>query len=153
MERDPESGCWIWIGAKTHNGYGRFGANGRLVYAHRFLFELAKGAVPVGLEVHHICRRRACVNPSHLEAVTHSENMRRAAATGVWDGSRNGFARRTEEEVLVIKILNAFAIPATLLALVMAIPQRSVYSITRRERWKHLEPDISAMLRDRRKTA
>ena len=67
--------CWIWIGSKfTHSGYGRFKAQGRDTAAHIFSWEIAHGPVPVGLELDHLCRNRICVNPGHLEPVTHREN-------------------------------------------------------------------------------
>jgi hypothetical protein len=45
--------------------------------AHRLAYELAKGPIPGGLEIDHVCEHRWCVNPNHLEAVTHTENVRR----------------------------------------------------------------------------
>lgn len=67
--------CWIHSGTLNHAGYGQvFGTT-----AHRRAWERAHGLVPVGLELDHLCRVRACVNLSHLELVTHAENCRRAA--------------------------------------------------------------------------
>lgn len=47
------------------------------IRAHRFSYELLVGSIPVGMEIDHLCHVRGCVNPSHLEPVTHDENMRR----------------------------------------------------------------------------
>ena len=72
------SACWIWTGFVGKDGYGRFNAgNNHPMLAHRFSYEKTVGAVPVGLELDHVCRNRRCVNPSHLEPVTRSENLRR----------------------------------------------------------------------------
>lgn len=67
--------CWLWIGSKTPEGYGRLS---RDRYAHRVSFEIAGGVIADGYEIDHLCRVRSCVRPEHLEAVTHQENMRRA---------------------------------------------------------------------------
>lgn len=74
----PDLGpCWIWLGAASDNGYGAFKNGDRDVGAHRFSYELHKGPIGPGLEPDHLCRVRLCVNPSHLETVTHLENVRR----------------------------------------------------------------------------
>ena len=69
--------CWLWTGAGDVLGYGRFYLKGKLILAHRFSYELAKGLVPEGLDLDHLCRNPSCVNPQHLEAVTHSINLKR----------------------------------------------------------------------------
>lgn len=74
---EPNTGCWLWTGALSGNGYGRFWERGRLVIPHRFLYIALIGEVPVGLELDHLCRNPLCVNPVHLEPVTHKVNMSR----------------------------------------------------------------------------
>ena len=75
---NPETGCWDWLGAKGGGDYGhmRMGgrAGGRQVVAHRIAYELFKGPIPEGLEIDHACRNRGCVNPAHLDVMTHREN-------------------------------------------------------------------------------
>lgn len=68
------SGCWEWIGARNPSGYGHLGVDGKTVYAHRFAYILLIGPIPAGLEIDHLCRVRACVNPGHLEPVTPKVN-------------------------------------------------------------------------------
>jgi hypothetical protein len=73
--------CWLWQGGQDGHGYGQTFVYGRgLVGAHAAAYELLVGPVPEGLELDHLCRTPLCVNPAHLEPVTHAENMRRAGA-------------------------------------------------------------------------
>ena len=79
-----ESGCIEWVGGKTAGGYGTFAkrttrGTEQKELAHRWAYEQAVGPIPEGLDIDHLCRNRACVNPEHLEPVTRAENIRRAA--------------------------------------------------------------------------
>lgn len=80
VEVDP-GGCWLWTAGAYSSGYGCFMVSSkpvrRTIGAHRWLYEQQVGPVPEGYQLDHLCRVRLCVNPSHLEAVTVSENARR----------------------------------------------------------------------------
>lgn len=75
--------CWVWK-ASTTAGYGHFFDKGQRA-AHGWSYEHANGPVPEGLQLDHLCRVRACVRPSHLEPVTHAENLRRGAGGVISD--------------------------------------------------------------------
>lgn len=80
---NPLTGCWIWRAYSTKTGYAQFQApdlntgESRLQYAHRVAYESIHGPVPEGFELDHLCARRNCVNPAHLEPVTRKENLMR----------------------------------------------------------------------------
>ena len=69
--------CWEWIGVL--NPYAGIRIGGKMRKAHRVSYEHFKGSIPEGLELDHLCRNVRCVNPDHLEPVTHRENVRRGA--------------------------------------------------------------------------
>lgn len=74
--------CWLWTAYTDPDGYGRIRFDGRAYLAHRLSLLLAGKMVPDGLEPDHTCRNPACVNPDHLEPVTHKINSLRGAGVG-----------------------------------------------------------------------
>jgi len=77
---DKAGDCWLWLAAKKWNGYGIFKVGGKAGYAepaHRVAYYMARGEIPDGLGLDHLCRNRSCVNPAHLEPTTWRENIRR----------------------------------------------------------------------------
>lgn len=78
-----ENGCWRWTGFISHKGYGRFRFASNVGHAHRFAYVALVGSIGEGREIDHLCRVRDCVNPEHLEAVTHAENLKRRQPNGV----------------------------------------------------------------------
>lgn len=77
---NPDTGCHEWTAGTDQDGYSQTSIGGRTVRAHRVAYEMAKGPIPEGLQIDHLCRVRHCVNPGHLEAVTQQENIRRGEA-------------------------------------------------------------------------
>jgi hypothetical protein len=80
IEIDLATQCWLWAACDDQIGYGLFSLGGKMLKAHRISYVLRNGEIPDGLELDHLCRVRHCVNPDHLEPVTHAENMRRGDA-------------------------------------------------------------------------
>lgn len=71
-----DTGCWDWQKSKVKGGYGRVYNKGKSVPAHKFYYEEKFGEIPENYEMHHKCGNPGCVNPDHLEAITHTENIR-----------------------------------------------------------------------------
>jgi hypothetical protein len=78
----------LWTASLTRDGYGSFGMDGKTRRAHKLSYEHFIGKVPDGLELDHLCRTRNCVNPEHLEPVSHKKNMERSKGFGTF-GSYN----------------------------------------------------------------
>lgn len=79
---ESETGCLVWQGSLDRYGYGQWSwgySHLGTSKAHRVVYELERGPIPEGLQIDHLCRNCACVNPDHLEPVTNAENQRRAA--------------------------------------------------------------------------
>jgi hypothetical protein len=89
LEVQPD-GCVHFTGVINQYGYGKVHRNGRMLQAHRLMYELMVGPIPDGMVVDHLCHNidlscsggeaclhRRCVNPAHLEVVTHRVNINR----------------------------------------------------------------------------
>ena len=80
---EPNSGCLLWQGSATKNGYGWVRWNGARLIAHRASWEDANGQpIPQGMCVLHKCDVPACINPDHLSIGTQSENLADMAKKG-----------------------------------------------------------------------
>jgi hypothetical protein len=121
--------CWAWQWSKSSHGYGQRRIEGKLVNMHCKFYEEKYGKVPEGLELDHLCRVPSCVNPDHLEPVTHAENMRRGDST-----------KLTHEDVAQLResayAMGACAGRAVMLAKKYGITRQVVNSIIARRIWK-----------------
>ena len=119
---DPKTGCWVW--QRSGGRYGRLMVDGVGVQAHRHFFEQAKGPIPDGLQLDHLCRNTFCVNPEHLEPVSGAENSRR--------GVNAKLMMALSEE---IRALYAGGETQVDLATRFGISQSVVSKVVRREGW------------------
>jgi hypothetical protein len=78
---EDKDGCWNWKGSVEKDGYGKCGLRSGSTLAHRAFYGILVGKIPSGLELDHLCKNRKCVNPKHLEPVTHVENISRGIYT------------------------------------------------------------------------
>lgn len=75
------NGCWYWTGARSRGKgnkkwYGSFWFRGKMIRAHRFAHDHLKGEpCPPGHHRDHSCCFSMCVNPDHVDCVTHAENQ------------------------------------------------------------------------------
>jgi hypothetical protein len=102
--------CWVWRKQLVGGRYGRKWVKGRGVLAHVWYYEQAKGPIPVGLEIDHLCRVKQCVNPAHLEAVTRTVNRQRRSVIseeGVRHVRRSGMTATEAAKHLGISVTAA----------------------------------------------
>jgi len=114
VERIPFMGCWVWVGAVNHRGYGIIGKGARgqgNERAHRTAYRLYRGEIPEDKIILHKCGNSNCVNPWHLEAGTQKENAQDTVRMGRHfqpdnRGSNSFFAKLDEakaQEILAAK--------------------------------------------------
>ena len=133
-------GCWLWTGSASSNGYGKLRWQGRTRRAHRLAFEAANGYVLATVHVLHRCDNPLCVNPAHLFAGSHLDNMRDMYSKGRRPppvGELNGNAKLTAEMVLVIRAATCLQRE---IAARFGISRRTVQCIKRGDAWRHLPP-------------
>ena len=94
-DRGHSTPCWVWQKWTTADGYGHKSHRGKTHLAHRVYYMQRHGddSIPEGAHLDHLCRTRSCVNPDHLEPVTHKENHRR----------RSRFTQRQADELRLLR--------------------------------------------------
>ena len=75
IDKAGPGGFWLWTACLNPNGYGQVRVAGKAWLAHRRVYTLLVGEIPEGLSLDHTCRVHRCVNPEHLEPVTHAESL------------------------------------------------------------------------------
>lgn len=79
---EDKTECLLWTGTRHSAGYGVFRHQKKTLFVHRYFYEQCSGLIPKGKELDHLCRVRNCVNPLHLQPVSHKQNMNRSPVVG-----------------------------------------------------------------------
>lgn len=139
---EPNTGCWLWSGQTTRNGYGVISYNGKSESVHRFVYKFYIGKFDESLHVLHRCDVRCCVNPDHLFLGTHQENMIDRNSKGrcaILLGEVNGNSKLTADQVLLIRRLYDYGDHRMRdLAVTFGVSQRLIFNIIHRKTWKHI---------------
>jgi hypothetical protein len=138
--------CWPWIGTINDRGYGIVRVDGKLKKAHRVLWEEMNGTLEEGECVLHKCDNPPCCNPKHHFKGTKGDNNRDCANKGRNTGARNAprgeaspKAKLSEEVVTQIRQRADEGESDLSIARDLKVPRSTVYTVRKRETWKHLE--------------
>lgn len=142
---EPFSGCWLWMGVVTKDGYGQLVPLMRegprtSIKAHRLSYELHKGRIPPGLKVLHSCDTPCCVNPAHLRVGTDKDNKLDAIRKNRHArGETNGHSKLTTQQVLDIRAAHSSGrFNQSAAARHYGINSSVVCEIVHRKVWKHI---------------
>jgi len=128
-----ENGCWIWKGALTNKGYGKVNfKKQKTAIASRVSYELFKGPIEDKLFICHICDNPSCVNPDHLFAGSHMENM-----LDMIDKGRH-HSKLTGEEVFELRKLWQNGWSQRQIMDKFKIASSTVSNIVNRRSWRHI---------------
>lgn len=125
---DPVTGCHLWQGAKTPDGYGQLRVKGKTLTAHIHFYTQKYGPVPSGKELDHFhCDNRGCCNADHVRPVTHTENIRRGKV-----------AKLTFEEAREIRELGAKpgGVRARDLGTIYGVDRNTIYRVLNGRNWR-----------------
>jgi hypothetical protein len=143
---NEETGCWEWNRARNPAGYGHKGINGKVVNAHRYVYEMYNGKLAEGKVVCHKCDQPPCVNPDHLFEGTTKDNNNDARRKGrgyvltKYSGEENGNAILTNNTVISMRneYLNSDLTHAEI-AKKYGVSSSVASNVLGRNSWKHLD--------------
>lgn len=143
-----KDGCWGWKLSIAGAGYGIIQVQKRKenirynIYAHRYSWEIHKGAIPNGLYVLHSCDNPICANPGHLFLGTQADNLKDCVSKGRDNaksksrpGELNHEAKLTEKEVILIR---SDSRDPKILGKLFKVTSTTIQDIKARRSWKHV---------------
>jgi hypothetical protein len=134
---EPNSGCWLWLGALNKKGYGIVNSGRGSNLAHRVSFLLYKGEIPTNMKVLHRCDNPCCVNPEHLFLGTPADNSEDMITKGRSSyGEKHYNAKLTEQDVL--STLNSGESSGSLAAH-FSVSVWAIHDVRNNRTWKHLQ--------------
>ena len=140
VEPEPNTGCWLWIGATSQEGYGQVNVNKTRMNAQKYAYLLFVGSVPNRTDVAHKCDMRSCVNPTHLFLATRKENMQDMVRKGrSLKGELQPNAKLTAADVREIRAKWDKGMTVTALGQRFGIRHSHVRRILTGERWGWLD--------------
>lgn len=134
--------CWDWLGCLFDDGYGAFvPEHGKTVRAHRYAYELFKGAIPKGMQILHSCDRPICLNPDHLSTGTNFDNMQdMISKTRGMHGEKCHLAKLTADDVIKIReLLKERIMTQVAIARLYNVTPASISDIKKGKSWKHIK--------------
>lgn len=138
-----DGGCWLWVGHKNKDGYGRMGTNQWTALAHRLSFAFHKQIEPGSSCVCHSCDNPSCVNPDHLWLGSIRDNNLDMDAKGRRRsrprcGAENSNSKLKSEDVSDIKRRLNSGMGLTEIARQYGVTKQAIYSIREGKTWKSI---------------